>query len=125
MTEYLNARFALVIEEVYKQLADDDLSKPPFSLEEVLFVFAKYYNLYKKFRESDHPRISVGQIKRIIIAMPFVDDLNGNQLDLPAEYYPEIILQHFWTKYSGGCDYNINHFFSGRIRYNRYMETLY
>ena len=38
--------------------------------------------------------------------------------------HPPMIDQHFQTRYRR-CDYNINHFFSGRIRELRFYETCY
>lgn len=95
--------------------------KSPYTIDEVLQVFREYFKAYEEFIGRAHPRISVPQIRRIIDAMPY--NGGGGSYDISADEYPEIITQHFLTEYYD-CDYNINHFFSGRIRELR-MEELY
>lgn len=66
--------------------------------------------------------------------MPFFDSESAREYDLFMKatgriptpdifpsVYPYIIQLHFKTKYRN-CDYNINHFFSGRIRELRCYE---
>ena len=91
-----------------------------FSFNEVLQVFQYYFETYELVFGIAHPMISINQITRIIEKMPFI----GDDDILTLEDYQVIIDQHFITKYRD-CDYNINHFFSGRIREMRYYETLY
>lgn len=91
-----------------------------YSLEEVLQVFQYYFETYELIFGEAHPMISIDQITRIITKMPFISD---DSIIAPKDY-KIIIDQHFITKYQD-CDYNINHFFSGRIREMRYYETLY
>ena len=98
-----------------------------YSLEEVLQVFRYYFETYEMILEEAHPMISIEQIARIIAKMPFVLDEGqevSHMIDITPEDYKVIIDQHFITEYRR-CDYNINHFFSGRIREMRYFETLY
>lgn len=94
-----------------------------FSFNEVLQVFQYYFETYELVFGVAHPMISINQITQIIEKMPFIND-SGDDDMLTPEDYPVIIDQHFITKYRD-CDYNINHFFSGRIREMRYYETLY
>lgn len=123
--EQFSRRIKIVYEEMAAELERADLMPMAYSLNDVLFVFAKYFALYEKFLGHEHPVVNnVRQIKRIIATMPFIEDDRGEPFDIAAEDYPDLILQHFWTDYSEGCDYNINHFFSGKIRYYKYMETL-
>lgn len=100
-----------------------------YSLDEVLQVFKYYFDTYEIIFNEAHPMISINQIIRIIEKMPCVlaDDYeSGNFLDISLEDYRKIIDQHFNTKYNGGnCDYNINHFFSGKIRDMRFYEVCY
>lgn len=105
-----------------------------YKLPEVLRVFRYYFETYELLSGSPHPAISIQQIANIIDKMPMVsgveeEDEEGNiqllDVELTPEDYELLIDQHFNTKYKRGCDYNINHFFSGRIRELRYYETLY
>ena len=99
-----------------------------YSLEEVLQVFHYYFETYEMIFDTAHPMISIDQIARIIDRMPMVldgDYESRSMIDISPEDYEAIIDQHFVTKYKRGCDYNINHFFSGQIRDLRYYETLY
>lgn len=98
-----------------------------YSFGEVLQVFQYYFETYELIFGEAHPMISIDQITRIISKMPFVIDDSedsGRMIDITPEDYKIIIDQHFITNYQH-CDYNINHFFSGRIREMRYFETLY
>lgn len=91
-----------------------------YSFEEVLRVFQYYFETYELIFGEAHPMISIDQIARVITKMPFISD----DSIIAPEDYKIIIDQHFITNYQH-CDYNINHFFSGRIREMRYFETLY
>lgn len=73
-----------------------------------------------------HPPIRASQIARIMQHMPWIDDIGiALRLDcadiLPQEYN-YIIPLHFKTSYRN-CDFNINHFFAGRIRELRLHEA--
>ena len=109
-----------------------------YTIDEVLRVFRYYFDTYEMIFETAHPMISIVQIVRIIEKMPFVleeednppsrapgeEDGYSRMIDLLPEDYEAMIDQHFITKYRA-CDYNINHFFSGKIRDLRYYETCY
>jgi hypothetical protein len=124
--EQFARRVKIVYDEIAEGLERDNSLPMPYSFQDILFVFGKYFALYEKFLGREHPPITnVKQIQRIILAMPTIEDENGEAFDILAENYPDLMMQHFWTDYAEGCDYNINHFFSGKIRYYRYMETLY
>ena len=92
----------------------------PYTLEEVLTVFKYYFLKYEAVMGQPHPHIRMDQIRRIIQKMPNI----STRVDVDAEVYSDLIDRHFATKYRG-CDYNINHFFSGRIRELRFYETGY
>lgn len=108
-----------------------------YSLDECLKVFRCYFGMYEKFIGHAHPPIKAGQIERIIRIMPYIDREPSKEVveaikqidpqmepapDIEPDLYPLIIQLHFKTKYRN-CDYNINHFFSGRIRDYRMMEA--
>jgi len=102
------------------------LDSPIYSLEEALSVFRYYFETYEHYGSSNpHPPIKVEQIARFIEAMPSVEcEHNNHTRDIEPEDYETLIDQHFQTPYRN-CDYNINHFFTGDIRMNRFYETLY
>ena len=97
----------------------------PYSLDDVLMVFECYFNEYEQRLGRPHPNIRTEQIRRIVAVMPYLDndgyDIASKIADLPPDLYKHIIAQHFSTNYRN-CDYNINHFFSGKIRQLRYYE---
>lgn len=96
----------------------------PYSLEDVLSVFRYYFQRYEDAMGRPHPHIRAEQIGRIIQAMPWVDEIDCARYlaDIEPEDYKDLIDQHFRTRYRN-CDYNINHFFSGRVRELRLHEV--
>lgn len=92
----------------------------PYSLAEVLEVFPEAYT------GAPHPPIRANQIERIIHEMPYIDETDKahSTMDIDPNCYEDMIDKHFRTRYRN-CDYNINHFFSGRIRVLRFYETCY
>jgi len=109
-------RFSKIAASVYNQ-------GNPYSLEECLEVFRLYFQTYEKYMGRPHPPIKASQIARIIQDMPWVceDDKGSRFADFPPYGYKDIISLHFKTKYRH-CDFNINHFFAGRIRELRMHE---
>lgn len=106
---------------MFQKIVERCYEPGPYSLEEVLDVFKTYFLCYEEKFGRPHPNIRAEQIRKIIRKMPYMEK-NGEQLfldEVPGDIfpcvYPYIIRRHFMTKYSG-CDYGINHFFSGRIR---------
>lgn len=93
----------------------------PYSLEDCLGVFRLYFQEYEKRMGRPHPPIRAAQIARIMEAMPWVS-LKGSAQGLDPEEYENLINLHFKTRYQR-CDYNINHFFSGRVREMRAYES--
>lgn len=98
----------------------------PYTLEEALSVFHYYFEKYEEYTGRPHPPIKASQIVRICQDMPYIDqeDKRGYCADVSPDGYCAMIDRHFATKYRH-CDYNINHFFSGRIRELRFYEELY
>lgn len=97
---------------------------PAFELEEVLEIFRHFFYKYEQVRGEPHPFIRVEQVERLIDEMPSCEDAMGNSLELYPDNYAAMIDQYFRTKYRN-CDYNINHFFSGKIRSIKFYETCY
>ncbi len=115
---------------IFDALAESEYNESgsSFTLQEVLGVFHEYFNQYRQNMGQAHPLLRRHQIRRIIEAMPYIDDLRGDEsgsIDIDPECYPAMIEQHFLTDYQRGCDYNINHFFSGQVRTFRFFETCY
>ena len=97
-----------------------------YSLEDTLSIFEYYFRKYEDTFGEVHPNICMKQIEKIVLLMPSIDSTDyGNQIsDIDPDAYPVMIDKHFRTQYRG-CDYNINHFFSGDIRLMRFYEELY
>lgn len=112
-------RFSRITASVYA-------GESPYSLADVLGVFKCYFQQYETYTGHPHPFLRASQIARIIQDMPWLDCAcrRGVSADIAPDCYPTIIEQHFKTRYRR-CDYNINHFFSGKIRELRYYETCY
>ena len=121
--------------ERFSRIAASVYSKENFySLDDCLKVFRCYFQTYEKYMHHPHPPIRASQIARIMQDMPFlkqpdpefmkwlVEECGWNPVaDIDPNMYPVLIQLHFKTKYRR-CDYNINHFFSGKIRELRLYE---
>lgn len=109
--------FAQVAKRVF---VDDGL----YTLDEVLFVFRAYFEQYEAHTGHAHPPIKSSQIARMIDVMPNLEaeDIGAYSAVIDAVHYPDIITKHFETQY-WRCDWNINHFFTGRIRWLRAREA--
>lgn len=95
----------------------------PFSVEEVIAIFEYYFLMYSMYRGEEHPPLRAGQVLDIMKRMPFVDVGGGADVELIPEQYPGMIARYFNTRFPG-CDYRINHFFSGRVREMRMWEGM-
>lgn len=106
--------FKQVAKIAYRRCGDH-----PYTLEDVLDIFEYYFDSYELVFERPHPMISLAQTERIIRAMPECDNpglpWDTSETIEPGDY-EELIDQHFSTEYRS-CDYNVNHFFCGAIRY--------
>lgn len=98
----------------------------PYTLQEVLDVFAYFFDAYEAEMGEVHPPIRKEQIKRIIQTMPYYDrtDITAGYTDISPEEYPILIDAYFQTPFKN-CNYRINHFFSGMVRTMRMFEELY
>lgn len=107
----------------FKRITASVYSESPYSLEDILSVFHYYFEKYEEYTGKAHSPIRANQIVHIIQVMPWADG-EGREIDLEPFCYPVLIDKHFQTQYRH-CDYNINHFFSGRIRELRFYEEIY
>ena len=110
----------------FSKIAASVYTDSPYSLAEVLEVFRYYFEQYEAYTGAPHPPIRANQIERIIREMPYIDETGKahSTMDIDPNCYEDMIDKHFRTQYRN-CDYNINHFFSGRIRELRFYETCY
>ena len=94
-----------------------------YTLEQCLDVFRCYFQTYEDYIGRAHPPIRREQITRIMQDMPctVMEDRGESLEPLDPEDYMSLIDLHFKTRYLR-CDYNINHFFSGRIREMRLYD---
>lgn len=110
----------------FEKIAASVYPQSPYSFEESMSIFRYYFECYERHTGHAHPPIRATQIAHICEIMPFIDEKTIGVLcsDIVPESYPAMIDKHFVTKYRS-CDYNICHFFSGRIRELRFYEVLY
>lgn len=108
--------FSKLVKKVY--------TEGPYTLEQVLSVLHCYFSSYELRFGVAHPNIRMEQIQRIVRIMPYMSQEEQGAVcaDIEPEEYKDIITRHFQTKYRS-CDYNINHFFSGRVRELRFYEA--
>lgn len=96
--------------------------KVGMTFKDAAWVFCVYFSKYFETFGVEHPHISKAQIKRIMWKIPYIFEADvGGPADIDTEDYRQLIDKHFKTDYRD-CDYNINHFFSGRIRQLRWYE---
>lgn len=92
-----------------------------FSVDDCLKVFRCFFDTYEQFKGALHPPLKAEQVRRIMIAMPYVV-YNGEVDDIPPDLYPFMIWRYFNTQYR--ADYRINHFFFGRVREMKFYECM-
>lgn len=112
--------------EKFARIAASVFPGGPYSLEETLKVFFFYFERYEAYTGEAHPPIKSSQIVKLSRLMPYLyaEDIGLNCCEIEPYQYPDIIRRHFETRYRN-CDYNINHFFSGKIRELRLNEGLH
>ena len=94
--------------------------KSPWSFEDCKRVFDVYFDYYALYMKREHPVISLRQLQDILKRMPYSGGAKNYKLS--PEDYEWMIPAYFLTPFD--CDRNISHFFSGDIRYFRYLEKL-
>lgn len=114
--------FDVVCEQIRQ--AYEEMEDYPYSEKEVETIFKTYFKYYRKYRGREHPKLSTENIRQIMNKLPYIDENHGCTQDIEASQYEQLISKHFRTKYED-CDYNINHFVSGRIRDLRFFEECY
>jgi len=93
-----------------------------FTAPESLLVFKQFFDAYERYEGQEHPKINRRQIRKILEAMPHLEDETGRDLGISPEDYEHLIEDYFETVES--CDHNINHFFSGDVRLIRYYSVI-
>lgn len=113
-------KFGKIVKEIY-----DENNYFTFSYEDVMSVFDDYFGFYEFYMHAVHPPIKKAQIKKIMLKMPICEDLETDDpFDLEPYDYHRMIKRYFNTVFQN-CNYNINHFFSGKIRAIKYYEVLH
>lgn len=112
--------------EKFRKIAVNVYPQSPYRFEECMDVFRCYFERYEVAMGRPHPPIRASQIERICRVMPYIaqEGRGGVCADIEPDCYPVLIDKYFATRYRG-CDRNINHFFSGRIRELRFYEECY
>jgi len=75
-----------------------------------------YLQKYKRFTGKEHEPLKPSQWKRV-----FNEITSAGDNEVLGNDFKRIVDQYFKTDYKD-CDYNINHFISGKIMLNRYYE---
>lgn len=109
-------KFQKILEHIYPECSTS------FSLEDTKNVFLQYFRTYEGCTGHAHPPIRAEQIKRIVERMDSWEDGLSRTVNVFPFQYEYLIRQHFRTKYRH-CDYNVNHFFSGKIREMRCYDS--
>jgi len=108
------------IEKAYQTI---DPSSGLLSLEDTLQVISLYFSSYEKHTGRSHPHLKQSQLCNIIEQLDYCEDEKSGRGENFSIYEYEIAIPaHFKTRYRAGCDYNINHFFTGCIRLLRLLE---
>ena len=93
------------------------LSDCKFALDDCKMIFLEYFKEYQVFTGKEHPPLRTSKLIELL------NVIDGDGLFEPTDY-PYLIESYFNTAFKG-CDYNICHFFSGRVRELRFFETCY
>lgn len=102
---------------IYKTVKTDK-----FSFDDCMKVFRLYFAAYRGFTGEGHPIPRYKQIATIMEKMPFADE--EGSIPLEPEDYEVLIPAYFMIPFPNS-DRNISHFFSGKIRENRFFEILH
>lgn len=103
----------------------DGIDAHPYDYWSILSLFQYYFEKYEERTHQPHPPLNTLQIERFINKFPYIFGKDGDVLaDISQDENRMIIDKYFETKFPN-CDYNINHFFSGRIREIKYFEACY
>ena len=114
------------IEKAYKTI---EPFEGMFTLAETVCVLSMYFDSYEYHTGRIHPFLKAEQLQRIIKQLDFCEGsfsgLPFESTDLTVDDYAKIIPAHFRTQYRFGCDFNVNHFMTGDIRFMRWLEECY
>jgi len=83
-----------------------------YEIDNVIYYFRKYKEVMKK----EHEPLKPSQWEEV-----FNEITSAGDNEVLGKQFKRIVDQHFKTEYKN-CDYNINHFVSGKIMLNRYYE---
>lgn len=87
-----------------------------FSVDECFTVFKEFFERYKEKTGHEHPPLRTPKLIQLL------NIIDGEGL-FDADTYTTLIEGYFSTHFKN-CDYNICHFFGGKVRELRYYELL-
>ena len=112
------------IESAYNLISE--LNRNLFSLQDTKEIICYYFKKYKAETGIEHPEISGKQLMFIIENMPYFNHESKErkgQFDIRPGDYKELIDLYFKCRsFQTECNYQIAHFFSGKIRMMRSAE---
>ena len=114
-----NMDFEIVVRQIRKAYQEGDYS--PWSLEDFVMVFARFYSLYRAMNGCEHPVLKTMTIARVMALL--IRDVNGMMYS-PDDYLETDLFEcYFVTRFKPSCDYSIVHFTSGDVRYYKTFES--
>lgn len=100
-----------------------DSGEAVFDVEDATSIFRHYLSTYKLTMGYAHPPVSLRQVTDYCAKLPYIPNPEtGEAIEITPDYYIHMIDQYFCVDFPD-CNYNMQHFFSGNIRYYRYLET--
>ena len=94
----------------------------PWSAQDFIRVFERFYGMYVTRRGRWHPALRTVTIARVMELL--VEDVNGVRYS-PEDYLESDLLDaYFMTRFNEGCDYSIVHFTSGDVRMFKSYEAV-
>lgn len=94
----------------------------PWSCQDFIEVFERFYGMYCTRRAQWHPVLKTTTIGRVMELL--VEDVNGVRYS-PEDYLETDLLDcYFMTQFNEGCDYSIVHFTSGDVRMFKSYEAV-
>ena len=93
------------------------------TLDEYVRVVNYYLQKYRMIMYKEHPPFSIKTLENIEGIFCAIDYIHNRDDYIVPDVVIKMIDRHFVTEYKN-CDYNINHFLSPNVHYNRYCEVV-
>lgn len=115
-------------------LPDDVFKNADISKDIVTDIISHFCTAYRKNKHKPCPHISEEFAKRIPERIAVLIDPDSGEYLIDEEdwksspefytkWYQDMIDKYFSTEFSEGCNYSLQHFFSGNIRVLRWYES--